>query len=161
MDAGLYYLALMSALTIPDIAGALGAENGEADRKKYAAWYNKWARPRLKQNRDRDNPFTGEECWDFRCATLHQGRFKKPKSLRRRRIVFIEPGHPNFSIHYCDVHTDTFLIQIDQFVEEILQGCELWLDEVQETEIFQKNYENFARCHPNGLASVRGIPVVG
>jgi hypothetical protein len=45
MDVGLYYIALMSALAVPDIAGALGAEDGEASGKKYADWYNKWGRP--------------------------------------------------------------------------------------------------------------------
>jgi hypothetical protein len=59
------------------------------------------------------------------------------------------------------IHNDTFLIQIDEFVEEILHGCELWLSAVEETEIFKRNYESFARRHPNGLASVKGVPVVG
>jgi hypothetical protein len=161
MNADLYYIALISALAVPDIAGALNAEDGEASGKKYADWYNQWARPRLKESRDRDNPFSGEECWDFRCALLHQGKFKQTKKPIGRRIIFIEPGYPNYSIHYCAVHNDSFLIQIDQFVEEILRGCELWLDAIQETETFKKNYKNFARRHPNGLASVKRVPVVG
>ncbi len=95
-------------------------------------------------------------------AVLYSIRAKLNKLRSRgKRIVFIEPTHPNYSIHYCVVHDDSFLIQIDQFVEEILRGAELWLDAVQETETFKKNYENFARRHPNGLASVRGVPVVG
>lgn len=161
MDVGLYYIALMSALAVPDIVGALGAEDGEASGKKYADWYNKWGRPRLKESRNRDNPLTGEECWGFRCALLHQGKFKQSKNPKSRKIIFVEPGYPNYSIHYCEIHNNAFLIQIDQFVEEIMRGCELWLDAVRETETFKKNYENFARRHPNGLASVKGVPVVG
>lgn len=75
--------------------------------------------------------------------------------------MFIEPGYRNYSIHYCVINNDAFLIQIDQFVEEILHGCELWIDAVQETEIFRKNYKNFARRHQEGLASVLGVPVIG
>ncbi len=111
--------------------------------------------------RGRDNPFTGEECYAFRCGLLHEGKFAQSQKPRPTRIVFVEPGYSNYSIHYCEIHNDTFLIQIDRFVEEIMQGCELWLDTVQETETFKKNYENFARRHPNGLASVKGVPVVG
>ena len=161
MEAQLYYIALLSALAVPDIAGALGSQNGEATKLKYTEWYEKWARPRLRENRGRDNPFTGEECWEFRCTMLHQGRFKEPKNPKAKKIMFIEPGYRNYFIHYCMINNEAFLIQIDQFVEEILRGCELWFNPVQETESYRKNYESFARRHPEGFASVLGVPVVG
>jgi hypothetical protein len=36
--AGLYYLALFGALTLPDICGALTASDGKATKSKYTAW---------------------------------------------------------------------------------------------------------------------------
>lgn len=39
VEAKLYYLALMSALTIPDIAAALESSDGLASGARYAAWY--------------------------------------------------------------------------------------------------------------------------
>lgn len=159
MSAGLYYAALMCALAIPDIAGALVSDNGQANGKKYAKWYEKWARPRLKEERNRDNPFTGEDCYDFRCAMLHQRKFTR--KANGRKTVFIEPGYQNYSMHYVDIGSDTFLIQIDQFVAEILRGCELWLADVQESDLFRNNYEQLARRHSDGFGSIRGIPVIG
>ena len=161
LDAGLYYLALFGALTIPDIAGALGSEDGRASGKHFAAWYEEWVRPRLKESRGRENPLTGEACYGFRCAMLHQGRSQQANG-QYSHIMFIEPGHPNYSIHYCVIGGNALLIQLAEFVQEVLQGCELWINRVQGTDPFEKNYAIFARRHPEGLAPyVRGVPVVG
>jgi hypothetical protein len=161
MQSELYYVALMSALSIPDIAGALGADDGKSNRERYIKWYEKWVRPRLKENRDRDNPFSGADCYFFRCSIVHQGSSQHEKSTYKR-IIFVEPGHPNYNIHYCVIGGEALLIQIDQFVEEALQGCELWLKDVQDTEPFRGNYARFARRHPQGIDPyVLGVPVVG
>ena len=50
LSSGLYFLSLYTALTIPDIAGALGSENGEASGAKYASWFEQWVRPRFLEN---------------------------------------------------------------------------------------------------------------
>ena len=157
----LYYLALMSALAIPDVAGALGAENGRATGERYATWYEKWARPRLAENRGRENPLSGQSCYGFRCALLHQGRSQRQNDPYSN-IMFIEPGHPNYSIHYCLIGDNALLIQLDEFVEEVLQGCELWLASVEGTDPFENNYSLFARRRPQGLTPyVVGVPVIG
>ena len=163
MQSDLYYVALIGALAIPDIAGALEAKDGRANGKHYIDWYERWVRPRLAENRGRDNPFSGEVCYIFRCSMVHQGASHRPDSPYRK-IIFIEPGHPNYSIHYCLVGGpgEALLIQVDQFVEEVLHGCELWLEEVKNTEPFETNYAHFATRHPQGMAPyVTGVPVVG
>ncbi|WBV72395.1 hypothetical protein PGH42_05345 [Legionella pneumophila] len=40
IEANLYYLALFASLSIPDICGALGSENGKSRRDKYINWFN-------------------------------------------------------------------------------------------------------------------------
>jgi len=161
IEAELYYVALMSTLAIPDIAGALSSDNGEATGKRYATWYEKWARPRLLESRCRENPFSGQACYKFRCALLHQGRSQRP-SDQYSNILFIEPGHQNYNIHYCVIGGGALLIQLDEFVEEVLRGCEMWLEAVEATEPFKSNYQSFARRHPQGLAPyVEGVPVIG
>ncbi len=47
LSLGTYYLSLMGALAIPDIAGAIQSSNGEASGQKYIDWYEKWARPQF------------------------------------------------------------------------------------------------------------------
>jgi hypothetical protein len=161
IQSELYYVALISALSIPDIAGALEANDRLASKYRYINWYEKWVRPRLTENRNRENPFSGEVCYIFRCSMVHQGASHRSDSPYRK-IIFIEPGHPNYSIHYCLVGGDALLIQIDQFIEEVLRGCELWLEAVKDTEPFVTNYGHFAKRHPQGVAPyVIGVPVVG
>jgi hypothetical protein len=161
IQSKLYYMGLMTSLAIPDIAGALESVDGKATRPKYSSWYERWVRPRLRENRNRDNPFTGDACWQFRCSMLHQGSSIHPKSPYAR-VIFIEPGSPNYSIHYCLIGNEALLIQIDEFVEEMLTGCEKWLLSVKGTQPFDGNFGRFATRHPNGLAPyVRGVPVVG
>jgi hypothetical protein len=161
LEVHLYYLALFSALTIPDIAAALESQDGRANGKRYAAWYEKWVRPRLREARARDNPFTGEMCYGFRCRLLHQGR-SQGDGDPYLRIVFIEPGHPNYSLHYCTVSEKILIIQLDAFVREVLEGCELWLKDVEGTKPFTENYARFARRHADGLPPyIVGPPLVG
>lgn len=161
LEAELYYVALFTALSIPDMAGALESIDGRASGKRFAAWYEAWVRPRLKESRGRENPLSGEACYGFRCAMLHQGRSQRAND-QYSHIMFIEPGHPNYSIHYCLVSARVLLIQLDEFVQEVLQGCELWLGAVQGTEPFERNYAHFAKRHPQGLTPyVVGVPVVG
>jgi hypothetical protein len=157
----LYYVALFTSLSIPDIAAALESEDGKASGRRYATWYESWVRPRLKESRDRENPLSGEACYAFRCAMLHQGRSQRADDTYRH-IMFIEPGHPNYSIHYCVVRSEALLIQLDEFVREVLQGCELWLSHVEGTESFERNYTCYAKLRPEGLAPyVVGVPIVG
>lgn len=161
MESKLYYVALMTALAIPDIAGALSSEDGRASQTKYIDWYEKWVRPRLAENRGRENPFTGQACYWFRCSLLHQGSSQDQQS-RSHRIIFIEPGAPNYSIHYCLIGKEALLIQLDAFIDEVLMGCEIWLVSERRTDQFKKNFDRFAAHHPNGLAPyVVGTPVVG
>ena len=92
---------------------------------------------------------------------LHQGSSIHRKSPYTR-VIFIEPGAPNYSIHYCVIGNEALLIQIDEFVEEMLTGCERWLQFVKGTQPFEKNFGRFATRHPRGLAPyVLGVPVVG
>lgn len=161
MQAKLYYVALMTSLAIPDIAGALSAEDGHSSQAKYIDWYEKWVRPRLAENRGRENPFSGQACYWFRCSMLHEGSSQDPRS-RSHRIIFIEPGAPNYSIHYCLIGNEALLIQLDAFVEEVVSGCALWLKSTRGTEPYEKNFGRFAARHPNGLPPyVVGVPVVG
>jgi hypothetical protein len=92
---------------------------------------------------------------------LHQGRSQQTNG-QYSHIMFVEPGHPNYSIHYCLVSGRALLIQLDEFVQEVLRGCELWLGSIENTEPFERNYVHFAKRHSQGLAPyVIGVPVIG
>ena len=160
LEAKLYYLALMSSLAIPDIASALSSIDGRATKQRYIELYDSWVRPSLIETRSRENPLTGDVCYSFRCRMLHQGSSKEMGPYHT--IMFIEPGYQNYKIHYCLVGGEALLIQIDEFVDEVLEGCEKWLAANEGTTEFQANYKRFARRHPDGLEPyVIGVPVIG
>jgi len=173
LSSGLYFLSLYSALTIPDIAGALSSENGEASGAKYAAWFEQWVRPRFFETilssvplehrqfiNPIENPLTGEACYRFRCSLLHQGSSQHPKSPFSR-IMFIEPGSTTNVIHYGQMN-DALCIDLNLFCREMIAGTRLWLKQAAQDANYIKNYEKFARRHAQGLEPyIVGVPVIG
>jgi len=173
LGSGLYFLSLYTSLTIPDIAGALSSENGEASRAKYAAWFETWVRPQFLETvlasvpaehrqhiKNMENPLTGETCYRFRCSLLHQGSSQHPKSTFNR-IMFIEPGATTNVVHYGRMN-DALCIDLNLFCREMIAGARLWLKQAEQHALYIKNYERFARRHSNGLPPyIVGVPVVG
>lgn len=173
LESGNYYLSLFTALTLPDIAGAMDSDNGLATGAKYKAWYEKWARPRFyemliesmpthaREHRvEMENPLDGEACYLFRCSLLHQGRTVHPKN-KYSRIFFVEPGATTNTSHY-NIMNDALNIDLGLFCREIIAGVKLWLAEVKHTDRYQKNYENFVKRHEGGLSPfIVGVPIVG
>lgn len=173
LNSGLYFLSLYTTLTIPDIAGALSSESGEASGAKYAAWFDQWVRPRFYETvlasvvpehrqylKPIVNPLSGEACYHFRCSLLHQGSSHHPKSPFSR-IIFIEPGLTTNVIHYGRLN-DALCIDLNLFCREMIEGARLWLDQAEKDANYKKNYEKFARRHSGGLVPyIVGVPVVG
>ncbi len=169
----LYYVSLFTALTIPDIAGAMDAEDGRATGERYAAWFEEWVRPIFgeqasakmpAQIRARvtppENPLTGLACYQFRCSLLHQGTSQHPASPYER-IIFIEPGATTNAFHGCQLG-GALAIDLPTFCREMVIGARRWVDRVENTERYIANYDRFARRHPDGLSPyITGVPVVG
>lgn len=150
-EAGYYYVALFSALTLPDICAALESTNGETNGERYANWYDR--------NVD-SGPATGKDIYRFRCSLLHQGRMTHPKS-NFSRIIFIEPEATANVFHNCIVG-DALLIDVQLFISDLLAATRKWLASAQNTETFQKNSAAFVTRHPEGLKPyVTGLPIIG
>jgi hypothetical protein len=163
LDHKLYYLSLITALTIPDIAAALDSKDGETNKRRYIAWFDKYVGPYV-QNVSHDPILTGGECYRFRCSLLHQGKSSNFKSSYKK-IFFIEPGTSNNSGHYNRTESNGInLLQIDfnSFCLEIIAGTKDWLDQVEHTEHYQRNYNASARRHLNSsLPFFNGATIIG
>jgi hypothetical protein len=173
LQPGLYYLSLFGALAIPDIAGALDSDDGQANGERYEAWYEEWVRPRHTEKvlenmppearqyaRKPENPLTGNACYKFRCSLIHQGSSQHSKS-QFSRIIFVEPGATSNVLHY-NIHDTTLCIDLYAFCLEVLSGARMWLDKAEKTERYKTNYDKFARRHPQGIKPyIVGFPVVG
>ncbi len=173
LESGLYYLSLFGALAIPDIAGALNSDDGQANGERYKSWYEEWVRPRFNEIAlenmppehrqyvgELENPLTGDTCYRFRCSLLHQGSSQHPENPFSR-IIFIEPGATSNVIHYV-VLNDALCIDLNSFCLEVTSGARMWLEKVESTSRYQSNYDKFARRHPEGLKPyIGGVAVIG
>ena len=167
LESELYQLSLFVALCIPDICGAIESENGQASKEKYIDWIKKY----LAKNRPEkyEEQFTPENIYQFRCALLHQGKTKHKRS-DYLRILFFEPTglkqkNITFNIHCCKVGTKTdsmsFLIDIEQFCNDIIEATQAWIKRNEMNPNFKKNYKSFIKRYPEGIKPVIGSPVIG
>lgn len=151
---GLYYVALFSALALPDICGGLEASDGITSKARYIDWFDRRVAPRYHGFLD------GETCYQFRCSMLHQGTTRHPRS-RYSRMLFIEPGMPGLLMHN-NVLNDALNIDVRIFCEDVCSAVEAWLPAAQQHAHFQANIAKFVRRYPTGLPPyIVGPPVIG
>lgn len=175
IESKFYFLALASALTVPDIAGAISSDDGKATREKYVEWYEAWVRPRSIKNltqemaergftldkipSDQANPLNGQNCYFYRCAMLHQARSTHDKS-KFSRVIFIEPNTTENRLHYEQIN-DALLIDLPSFCREVVQGFGAWIDDAKETENYKRNIAQTIQRYPDGLPDyIGGVPVI-
>ena len=152
--AGLYYVALFSALTLPDICAAVESDNGEASKAKFIDWFDNHVAPRYNGFLD------GEACYYFRCSMLHQGSTQHPRG-RYSRIIFLEPGN-NVMVFHNNIMNGALNIDVRIFCEDICAAVERWWLAASTQPAFQANLSRFVTRHPGGLAPyIVGVPVIG
>ena len=152
--AGLYYVALFSALALPDICAALESANGQASKDKFIAWFDAHVAPRYNGFLD------GETCYYFRCSILHQGSTQHPRG-RYSRIIFVEPGRSGGILHN-NIINDALNIDARIFCEDLCGAAERWWQAASAQPNVQANLPRFVRRHPTGLAPyIGGVPVIG
>ncbi|WP_344698905.1 hypothetical protein [Sphingomonas limnosediminicola] len=115
---GLPYLAMMQALAVPDICGALMASDGRATRSAYLAWYGEymWGNFIL---------LSPEQCYSLRCGFVHQSRSDLAGG-HFKRIAF----HCHFwgamdSMPMVDMG-DTLYISVEQFCAHLNNAAHRW-----------------------------------
>jgi hypothetical protein len=82
LAAGVYYLALMTALSLPDVCAALESPNGATNGAKYKAWYGVWMAPSYPE-------MTAEDIYGLRCGIVHQGRMGHPRNAIWANLVYV------------------------------------------------------------------------
>lgn len=157
IDGHSYYLALYASLTLPDICSAMESENGQATRIKYISWFDRYVSQHYMACGQAT--LTGEVCYFYRCAVLHQGRGQHP-NLGFSRILFVEPGASSNTFHN-NVLNDALNIDVSIFCMDILRGADCWLQTAENSQHYQKNFSQFMQRYPNGLAPhIVGVPVI-
>lgn len=151
LEYNLYYLALQSTLTLPDICSALMSNNGENNKQKYINWFNSYFLEK--------DSLSAEECYNFRCSNLHQGKTANKKS-NYSRILFLEPQNSNIIIHNC-ILNDAFCIDLNRFCNTMIKSVRAWYSKIKNDTTFQNNYTTFIKKYPTGLKPyIDGVPVI-
>lgn len=75
LENELYFVALSSALTLPDICGKAAYPDERSSRKRYISWYDEVIGKYEKNPDDKENmPYlSGEVIYSLRCSLLHEG----------------------------------------------------------------------------------------
>jgi hypothetical protein len=147
---GLYYLALLGALSLPDICGALASDNGRASGSKYKDWLRRHV-PGQASGAD--------EIYGLRCSLLHQGQAMPHNG--HFPIAFTAPG--TGQLHNLSTvvgNSQVGWLSIEMFVDEVTQGAELWLTQYGSSKTVVRNLEKFARLRPEGLPPHVAGPVI-
>lgn len=152
----LYFVALLSALALPDICGALESTDGLASGQKYKDWFDKWVSPKYQINGSPS--LTGHDCYMLRCASIHQGRLVHPKGSYTG-VIFLEPGNTRIVMHN-NILNNYLNIDVRQFCIDLIQSSLDWFDSVDGTNPFESNYQKSMRWHENGFGPIHGVPVI-
>ena len=155
LECKLYLVALQSTLTIPDICAKLTIKKGNTHKPNYIKCYE--------ENIKNKQKLTGEECYAFRCAMLHEGRMQH-KEMEHSRIIFLLPNNNYlFSGNLFGNINGQNAINIDLplFCNEMIDCALKWWKMNKNNEIVKKNYEKIVKYHENGLAPfIEGSPVI-
>lgn len=75
LENELYFVALSSALILPDICGKAAYPEERSSRKRYILWYDEEIGKYEKNPKDKDNmPYLSREViYSLRCSLLHEG----------------------------------------------------------------------------------------
>ncbi len=151
LAAGLYFLAIVSTLTLPDICSALESPNGETTRQKYKDWCDAWISmyPEI----------TSLDLWSLRCGVLHQGRLGHA-AMQYGRILFTVPNR-NGNFFHRNVINDALNLDAITFCRDVLQCVAVWYAAKQSDIHVQANLPRLLKFRLNGLAPYMvGIPLI-
>ncbi|MBX3273873.1 MAG: hypothetical protein KF729_26650 [Sandaracinaceae bacterium] len=159
-NAGLYYVALLSALAVPDIAGAIDAQNGRATRSAYAKWFDTHLGPKYQASWGQ--ALLGADCYHFRCSMLHQGTAVLQHSKAGfSQLLFVEPSTSRVTMHK-NIINGALNIDVNIFCQDIVDAGRAWHRAASGTPLYGINAAKCVARHPDGLAPyIVGIPCIG
>jgi hypothetical protein len=132
---GLCFPAVVTALTVPDIAGAVDSP-GAGSQARYAKWVDDWFSPRYPNYAQ--HQIDGVALYALRCKLLHEGlsnpsrapAAKKSAAAARKRLIAFNVG-PKTSVHLftsADATGDTWtILRAEIFCSEVTSAARDWI----------------------------------
>lgn len=146
-----WYAALLTTLTLPDIAGKIESKISSSN-KRYADWFNKFVGDKYKSKigvGHVDHIFlSGNDCYALRCSYLHEGTstiINQPARAILEDFQFVAPPRSG-SVH-CNQLNNKLQLQIDIFCNDIINGIEQWLKNVENDPIKKSALSNMLNIY--------------
>jgi len=139
-----YYVALIAGLSLIDMCAALESEDGEANKDKFAQWFDTNMIdyvPKDGTERAKKLSLSGKECYTFRNKLLHQGRAallddKAPRSHKTGVIAF---SIGSASFHRSNLEGN-YYVDIPNFLGDICRAVSNWRVRMTGNSSFERNH---------------------
>jgi len=152
LNCGLYYLALVMTLTLPDLCAALESPNGASSGVRYRAWYDANLAARY-------TTLTADDCYNLRCGVVHQGRLGHPH-LQYGRVLFTVPNAQR-NVFHNNIMNDALNLDTILFCGDVIDSVRRWFATAQGTHNVQTNLPHLVQYRATGLAPYMvGIPLI-
>lgn len=151
LDAGLYAMALNTALIIPEICGALESPDGIATAARYKKWFDVYV------TKAYTDYISSDEVYGLRCVALHHELHNDDKPSYDR-IMFEIPGEERV------LHRFTFTafipggdsvsalnLNVVRFCKDMITAYELWRYVNGNDPIIENNEKKGIKHYPDGL----------
>ena len=166
LEVELYYLAVVVALTLPDVCAALSDPRGRTTGARYKAWVERNLAPKYLFI----NP---QDIYSLRCGLLHQSQTIHQDGRFGRTVISL-PGASGSRVHASilgppkagrgdlDMAQAIMTLDAGMFCEDMISAVREWFAAHGSDLDVQANLPRLVRLRPDGLAPyVAGIPVIG
>ncbi|WP_080374731.1 hypothetical protein [Pseudomonas syringae] len=149
-----WYVALSSALTLPDVCGRLVEPNEKSSERRYSNWFTAWMEPAYTYDllgRPGHVFLTGGDCYALRCSYLHEGGADISAQRARKALDsfhFISPPTNGFIIHCNEMH-GVLQLQVDIFCRQVADAVDRWATSVGSDEVIQERMKSLLTIHTN------------
>lgn len=159
--------ALMSSLTVPDIAGAIDSP-GTGSQSRYAKWIDDWFSPRFPGYLQHD--IDGFAIYALRCKLLHEGLTdpsQAPASrwsaASRKRLIAFNVG-PEVVMHLLtseDAAGDSWtVLRAEIFCSEIVDAARSWMEARKDNLAAMQALNTLVDVRMDVPPLSRGIPLI-
>jgi len=146
-----YYAALFMTIMLPSVCNALASPTGNDTRLGFISWFNAYVTG-LSMN--------GNDCYNLRCALLHQGASIPHGTSSFSRIVFTFPT-PSGNTFHNNILNDALNLDIPLFCQTVIAGVRKWVTDMANNPDYTKNLSRLLKTYPTGLAPyIVGHPVI-
>lgn len=149
---GDWYVALSTALTLPDVCSRLMSPHVFSS-KRYPAWFKIWMEPGytvVMPGLGERIFLTGDDCYALRCSYLHEGGGEIAHQTAAQvhdRFHFIFPPVGGAKIHLNFIGNNALQLQIDVFCLEIAAAVDAWALSVAADPVIQGRMSSLLVIH--------------